>query len=220
MPFLGLISYWLESSLFLLFYVWLRKGSRKQKRRGYVWRTFWAGIHCLIWQASSSSSSNNNYSNNKRRSRTHSVWKEGNFVVVKISNKIVWSFPLLLSNSSCRIITEAIKSACNTKKSTAHLIVNISLIFMLHSNSVIVSVLLSPAISTAPRIHTNILFLAGGMMMSCLRTALKEWMKHVKKSASLMTHCALNSTRNSWRNMLNKMSCYGIVFQQFVKVFF
>lgn len=55
-------------------------------------------------------------------------------------------------------------------------------------------------------------------MMSCLRTALKEWMKHVKKSASLMTHCALNSTRNSWRNMLNKMSCYGIVFQQFVKI--
>jgi len=89
---------------------------------------------------------------------------------------------------------------------------------MLHSNSVVVSVLLSPAISTAP--HKHILFLAGGMMMSCLRTALKEWMNHAKKSASLMTHCALNFTRNSWRNMLNKMSCYGFVFQQFVKVFF
>ncbi len=58
-------------------------------------------------------------------------------------------------------------------------------------------------------------------MMSCLKTALKEWMNHVKRNASLMTPCALNSTRNSWRNMLNNCLVIELYFSNlFKKKFF
>uniref|UniRef100_A0A671KLT5 CWC15 spliceosome associated protein homolog n=1 Tax=Sinocyclocheilus anshuiensis TaxID=1608454 RepID=A0A671KLT5_9TELE len=59
-----------------------------------------------------------------------------------------------------------------------------------------------------------------GTMMSCLKTALKEWMNHVKRNASLMTPCALNSIRNSWRNMLNNCLVIELYFSSLFKIFF
>lgn len=49
-------------------------------------------------------------------------------------------------------------------------------------------------------INTVSLF-QGGMMMSCSRIAPKEWTKLERRNVLSMTHCALSSTRNLWRNM-------------------
>uniref|UniRef100_A0A672LPF4 Protein CWC15 homolog n=1 Tax=Sinocyclocheilus grahami TaxID=75366 RepID=A0A672LPF4_SINGR len=47
-----------------------------------------------------------------------------------------------------------------------------------------------------------------------------EWMNHVKRNASLMTPCALNSIRNSWRNMLNNCLVIELYFSSLFKIFF
>uniref|UniRef100_A0A8C1ABG1 CWC15 spliceosome associated protein homolog n=2 Tax=Cyprinus carpio TaxID=7962 RepID=A0A8C1ABG1_CYPCA len=47
-----------------------------------------------------------------------------------------------------------------------------------------------------------------------------EWMNRVERNASLMTPCALNSIRNSWRNMLNNCLVIELYFSSLFKIFF